>query len=414
MSGVLLIATMDTKGQEALYLRDRIKALGQSLLIMDLSMKGGHRRGSADIPAHKVARAGGTALKQIHHSQDLDHGMSMMTAGAVKIVRRLVKEGKVSGVIGIGGYRGSLMATAVMHALPFGFPKIMVSSAAALPGLSTRFLKTSDIVLFHSVIEIAGLTFLLRNVLDRAASALCGMLSGTEEIPTPPPTKTIAMTMFGPCEKCARTVRASLEKSGYQVIGFHAAGIGDRAMEDMVTAGLFGAVIDLAPGGLGEHLYGFMRDAGPYRLESAGKKGIPQVISTCGVNHITPTKSRYKPTHTRRRKFDLDRFRTWLRMSPKELKEVARLFSRKLNQSTGPVQIVVPLRGWSSVDSPGMPTYDPTEDALFIRELRKGLKKGIDILEIDANMEDPEFAEAVIKATFEVLQQKTRNTGVSS
>jgi uncharacterized protein (UPF0261 family) len=222
------------------------------------------------------------------------------------------------------------------------------------------------------------------------------------------------MTMFGPCEKCARRVRASLEKAGYQVIGFHAAGIGDRAMEDMVTAGLFGAVIDLAPGGLGEHLYGFMRDAGPYRLESAGKKGIPQVISTCGVNHITPTKSKYKPTHTRRRKYDLDRSRTWLRMSPKELKEVACLFSRKLNQSAGPVQMVIPLRGWSSVDSPGMPTYDPAEDALFIRELKKGLKKGIDILEVDANMEDPEFAEAVIKATLGVLQQKNPNTGVSA
>ena len=404
MKGVLLIATMDTKGKEALYLRDKIKTLGQAPMVMDLSMKGGEGRGLAEIPAYKVAKAGGSSVKQIRGSQDLDHCMKVMTAGAVKITQRLIKEGRVHGVIGLGGYRGSLMATGVMHSIPFGFPKIMVSSAAGLPGLSTQFLKTSDIILFHSVIEIAGLTDLLKNVLHRAACALCGILLGRDVAPRPNRTKTIAMTMFGPCEKCAKRVRATLEEEGYQVIGFHAAGISDRAMEDMVTDGLFGAVIDLAPGGVGEHLYGFMRDAGPNRLESAGKMGIPQVISTCGVNHITPSKSKYKPEYTQRRKYDLDQFRTWLRMSPRELKAVAGVFARKLNKSTGPVKVVIPLKGWSSVDSPGKPTYDPKEDALFVQELKKGLKKSIDVLEVEANMEDLEFARAVIKATLEVLE----------
>jgi len=194
-----------------------------------------------------------------------------------------------------------------------------------------------------------------------------------------------------------------LEKQGYQVVGFHAAGIGDRVMEDMIADGSFHGVIDLAPGGVGEHLYGFMRDAGPHRLESAGKASIPQIISTCGVNHITPSRSMTRPEHGGRRKYDLDAFRTWIRMTPKELREVAEVFAWKLNKSTGPVRVLIPLRGWSSVDSPGSPTYDPAEDAVFARELRNRLKKEIEITEVDANMEDPEFAAAVISTAHSLL-----------
>jgi uncharacterized protein (UPF0261 family) len=172
----------------------------------------------------------------------------------------------------------------------------------------------------------------------------------------------------------------------------------------MISEGLFRGVIDLAPGGVGEHLYGFTRDAGPTRLEAAGRMGIPQIISTCGVNHITPRKSKYTREHEVRRRHDIDKLRTWLRMSPKELREVAALFAEKLNQSRGPVKVVIPLRGWSSVDSPGNPTYDPEEDSLFTAELRKTLKKSMQIVEVDANMEDPEFAAAVTKAALDMFQ----------
>jgi uncharacterized protein (UPF0261 family) len=223
------------------------------------------------------------------------------------------------------------------------------------------------------------------------------MLQGRLTEPSSVGTKAIAMTMLSPCESCARSVRAALEKKGYRAVGFHANGMSDRAMESMISEGLFHGVIDLAPGGVGEHLYGFMRDAGPHRLESAGRMGIPQIISTCGVNHITPRKSKYTREHSLRRRYDLDRFRTWLRMSPRELKEVAVSFSHKLNKAQGPVRVLIPLRGWSSVDSPGNATYDPVEDRLFAAKLRKTLKKNIEVMEIDANMEDPEFAEAIIK-----------------
>lgn len=404
MKGVLILATLDTKGPEALYLSDKIKALGEEPILMDMSMRDEKRGVRAEISAEEVAKAGGSRLGQLSDSDDLDINMQVMVAGAVKITHRLIQGGKVNGVIGIGGYRGSFMATAIMHSLPFGVPKVMVSSAAALPGLSARFLKTSDIMIFHSVIEIAGLTNLLKNVLDRAAYALSGMLQGQVATPIIGKNKGIAMTMLGPCEICARTVRTALGNQGYQVIGFHATGIGDRAMEEMIAEGFFGGVIDLAPGGVGEHLYGFMRDAGPNRLESAGRVGIPQIISTCGVNHITPSKSKYTAEHKGRRRYDLDKSRTWLRMTPNELKEVSEVFAEKLNKSLGLVKVVIPLKGWSSIDSPGRPTYDPEEDAIFIKELSRRLKKEIEVIQVDANMEDPEFANAVISAALDVLQ----------
>ena len=398
------MATLDTKGPEALYLSDKIKALGEEPILMDMSMRDEKRGVRAEISAEEVAKAGGSRLGQLSDSDDLDINMEVMVAGAIKITHRLIQEGKVNGVIGIGGYRGSFMATAIMHSLPFGLPKVLVSSAAALPGLSTRFFKTSDIMIFHSVIEIAGLTNLLKNVLDRAAYALSGMLQGQVATPIIDKNKAIAMTMLGPCEICARTVRTALGNQGYQVIGFHATGIGDRAMEEMIAEGFLGGVIDLAPGGVGEHLYGFMRDAGPNRLESAAKVGIPQIISTCGVNHITPSKSKYTAEHKGRRRYDLDKSRTWLRMTPNELKEVSEIFAEKLNKSLGLVKVVIPLKGWSSIDSPGRPTYDPEEDAIFIKELSRRLKKEIEVIQVDANMEDPEFAKAVTSAALDVLK----------
>src|SRR5512136_2951373 len=168
--GILILATMDTKGPEALYLWHKIHEWGQKPLLMDFSTKGSRRqKREADIAASEVAKAGSATLKQLASCRDRDLNMAVMVSGAVKITHRLVRERKIHGVLGIGGYSGFLIALEVMRSLPFGFPKILVSSAAAFPGLSTRLIQTSDILLFNSVVEIAGLTGLLKNVLDRAA-----------------------------------------------------------------------------------------------------------------------------------------------------------------------------------------------------------------------------------------------------
>jgi uncharacterized protein (UPF0261 family) len=399
---VLIISTLDTKGAETRYLRDKITSLGLEPLLMDISMRSSQGI-EPEITSAQIAVAGGSTFEAICESRDRASITNTMISGASRLAVDLLENQKLDGVIGLGGSTGSLMATTVMRALPFGIPKVMISSTAALPGLSTRYIGTGDILLFHSVIEISGVSDLLKNVVDRAANAMAGMLREAVTSTKDQEGKTIALTMLGPCEKCASSVRRALEKEGYQVIGFSAAGIGDRAMEDMIAGGFFQGVIDLAPGGVGEHLFGFMRDAGPHRLENAGKLGIPQIISTCSVNHMTPAKSRYKPDYHERRKYDLDKFRTWIRLAPDELKQVAGAFAQKLNKATGPIVVLIPLKGWSSVDMPGNPTHDPEEDQVFVQELSANVNSNITIVEVAANMEDPKFAQAVVEAALRTL-----------
>jgi uncharacterized protein (UPF0261 family) len=399
---VLVISTLDTKGQETLYLKNKLSAIGLAPILMDISGRGSDIP-DIDIPANRVAEAGGGSFEEIQSSRDRTRITNIMMAGGSRIAAELLAEDKLDGVIALGGSTGSLMGTEIMRSLPFGIPKLMISSTAALPGLSTRYIGTGDIALFHSVVEISGVSDLLKNVMDRAAHALAGMVADDIASPKAEKGKAIALTMLGPCEKCASAVRIALEARGYQIIGFSAAGIGDRAMEDMTAAGFFQGVIDLAPGGVGEHHFGFMRDAGPNRLETAGKLGLPQIISTCSVNHMTPARSKYKPEFHERRKFDLDRLRTWIRLSPDELKEVAGVFAKKLNQAQGPVTVMIPLNGWSSADLPGNDTHDPAEDQLFTQVLRENLKPGVQIVEVDANMEDPAFAQAVVETALKIF-----------
>lgn len=399
---VLIISTLDTKREETRYLKYKFKEIGVLPLLMDLSMRG-KERSHAELTPSDVANAGGSTIEEINKSTERSTITNLIIDGATKIAKDLYEAGKISGVMAIGGSTGSLMATDVMRELPFGIPKLMISSTAALPGLSTKYIGTGDILLFHSVIEISGVTDMLSNVMDRACYAMKGMTKYVHQPLHEGGKKAIAMTMLGPCEQCARAVRASLEKQGYQVIGFSAAGVGDRAMEKMISEGFFQGVVDLAPGGVGEHYFGYMRDGGPNRLESAGKAGIPQIISTCSVNHMTPSRSKYKPEFHERRKYDLDKFRTWVRLNPDELKLVAKEFARKLNGSKAPVKLMIPMKGWSSVDAPGNETFDPSEDQIFIDTLKELLESNIEIIEIDANIEDPAFSGQVAQSALNLF-----------
>ena len=412
MKTILVVSTLDTKGAETYYLRDKIREIGYQPLVLDISMRISEGA-KADITPDKIAQAGGSTFQDILACRERSKNTAIMTKGAAQIALSLWKEGKLHGIVGIGGSTGSLMATDVMRALPFGVPKVMISSTAALPGMSTRYIDIGDIALMHSVVEISGLSDILKNVIDRSAYAVCGMAEASplNMAVGKGPRKAIALTMLGPCEQCASGVRKALEEKGYQLTGFSAAGIGDRAMEAMIEQGLFDGIVDLAPGAVIEHLIGGMRDAGPTRMEAAGKVGIPQIISTCGVNHITPPKSKYTDEHKSRRKYDLDKFRTWLRTSPEELRMAARAFTEKLNKAKGPVTIIIPAKGWSSVDVPGSITHDPVEDHIFVEELQKGLNPQIKVLEVDANMEDKAFADRVIELGLKMFGEKgTKNS----
>jgi uncharacterized protein (UPF0261 family) len=403
---ILIISTLDTKASETFYLRDQILALGGRALTMDLSM-GAAAEEKGDILPDEVALQGGATIEAVRASRDRTAITRDMTQGAVKIARKLLEDRRLAGVIGLGGATLSMIATNIMRALPFGVPKVMVSSSAALPGLSTRYIGTGDLMLFHTVIELSGLSPHLQNVLNRAARAVWAMAQEprfSAEAAKGSAPKQIALSMFGPCDPCAHLVQDGLTQAGFQVIGFHAAGICDRAMEEMLAEGYFDGVVDLAPGGVGEQLLGGMRAAGPKRLEAAGKIGIPQVIAPSGVNFMSPSRKSYKPDYARRRKYDLDKDRTWLRLSTDELKQVAEVMAGKLNQAQGPVVWLIPTQGWSTADAPGSAAYDPEEDQVFTETLRQQCKPEISIQTVEAYLNDPDFARAAVEAMIKVLR----------
>ncbi len=403
---ILLVSTLDTKGPETLFLRDRIRERGGSPLILDLSMSAECE--GADITPAEVARAAGTNIEEIRASRERKKITRQMIEGAQKLAKELLEAGRLAAVIGLGGSTGSLMATDVMRSLPFGVPKLMVSSTAALPGLSTRYIGTGDIAVFHTVIEITGLSLPLRNVLDRAAAAVAGMAEVaplTVEAARKDGRPLVAMSMFGPTERCAHHVHTALDRLGYQTIGFSAAGVCDRAMEDMIGMGFFDGVVELAPGGVGEEVLGGMRAAGPNRLTNAGTLGIPQVVAPGGVNLMNPRKSRYKPDYHERRKYELDELRTFLRISDSEMRRIAEVYAEKLGKSGGPVIFLFPAKGWSAVDPPSGHMFDPDQDRIFLEILKARIGSKIEIREVDANLDDEVYAEEIEKACMEIFPQ---------
>jgi len=232
---ILVVSTLDTKGPETLFLRDCIKERGASPIVLDMSMSSDTP--GADITPAEVARANDANIEDIRSSRERKTITRQMINGAVKIAKELLASGRLGGVIGLGGSTGSLMATDVMRSLPFGVPKLMVSSTAALPGLATRYIGTGDIAVLHTVIEISGLTRPMQNLLERAAGAMVGMACCTPltvESARQEGKPLVAMSMFGPTERCAHNVQRQLETAGFQVIGFSAAGVCDRAMEEMI------------------------------------------------------------------------------------------------------------------------------------------------------------------------------------
>jgi uncharacterized protein (UPF0261 family) len=401
---ILLVSTLDTKGPETLYLRDQIRECGGRPLVLDMSMSG--VSDEADITSAQVAESAGVGIEEIRSSTERKKITRRMIDGALRLARDLADSGRLGGVIGLGGSTGSLMATDVMRSLPFGVPKLMVSSTAALPGLATRYIGTGDIAIMHTVIEISGLSRPLQNVLERAAGAIVGMAAArplTVDSAREEGKPLVALSMFGPTEKCAHALRERLEGNGYQVIGFSAAGVCDRAMEEMIGTRFFDAVVDLTPGGVGEEVLGGMRAAGPDRLTKAGLLGIPQVIAPGGVNLTSQRKSRYKPEHHERRKYELDELRTFLRVSDEEMEQIANTFADKLAKATGPVVFVYPTEGWSAVDPPSSHMYDKDQDRLFLQVLRERLPSTVELREVETNLDTEAFAEAVERACLEIF-----------
>ena len=405
---IVLVSTLDTKGPEAIFLKGLIQERGHRVILLDTNT-GGEPSIPPDISAKEVAKAVGWNIEEIRKMKDTEKASSIMIQGAIKKVKTLLEKKELDGIISFGGASNTAIATAIMKSLPFGISKVMLSSTAAMPAYAGGYFGTKDITMIHSVVDISGLNPLVEDVLMRAAGAICGMVEMRESpqsLTKPSQDKNlIALTEFKFSEECCFHIRHLLEEKGFEVIPFHAQGTGDRAMEELIGDGLFQGVMDIVPAGVGEELLGGNRAAGPDRLESAGEKGIPQLITPCGFDMLScgplGRGDRGDPLWVskgikNRKLFIPDTFRVQARTNAQELIEIAREVAKKLNRSKGPVVVLIPLRGWSSLDKEGMPLYDPEADQAFLDELRIHLTEKISLIELDLHLNTREFAEEAV------------------
>lgn len=403
---IVVLGTLDTKGEQVGFLKDCIEKRGHKAIVVDLSM-GGAPLFRAEVTPEEIAQAGGKTLEQVSALGNRAAMTEIMEKGAAEKIGELLVQGNVQGIIAVGGISMALMGSHIMRVAPFGIPKIIVCPAA-MPAYVGQWFGTMDIAVMQSILEFAGLNDLLKNALARAAGAICGM---AEEIPPIKelklPKGSIAITQFGFSENCARYVREYLEEIGYTVLPFHAQGVSDQAMDNLIEQGFFDGVIDIVPAGVIEEIFEGNRPAGPNRLEAAGKRGIPQVIAPCSINLTGCGPTRKHPErYEGRPTIKIDELRAVTRYSTDEMVAAAKIYAEKLNNAKGPVKIIFPLRGWSSFDREGSVLYNPKEDMVFVKELKEQLKPAIETEEIDYNLEDPAYARALVHSLDAMMKNR--------
>lgn len=395
---VLIVATLDTKNDEAFYLKSAIESMSCNVLVMDAGILSDPKF-KPDITRHEVAEAGGSTIEKLVASKDKGRCISTMIGGVKTVTKQLHDRRKFQGIIGIGGAQGTDIGTAAMRVLPFGIPKFMVSTVAS--GLTTfgPYIGTKDIIMMHSVADMQGLNRITKRVLDNAAAAICGMVkSYVEQESATSKKRSVAMSMLGTTTPGALRAKRILEGKGYEVVAFHQNGTGGIAMEDMILEGTFIGVLDLNLHELADFvvkgLHGAIRD---YRLESAGKLGLPQIVAPGSINYTVQGPFEQLPDELKKRKYIIHNPNlTLVRLSPQEFIEVAKLTAHKLNMAKGPVYIYIPLRGFSYPDREGLPHWDPELNSLFIKTLKENLNDKIPVDELDAHINDKEFIDPVI------------------
>jgi uncharacterized protein (UPF0261 family) len=389
---ILLIGTLDTKGQEYAFVRDRIRGHGNEVLVMDLGILG-EPAFVPEISAAQVARAGGGDLAALRAHGDRGSAVEVMLAGACALVPALHAQGRFDGVLGLGGGGGTAMITAAMRTLPVGVPKLMVSTMAS--GHTTAYVDVKDITMMYSVADIAGLNPLTRRILANAAGAICGMAGADPGVPAAG-RPLVAATMFGVTTPCVSAVRERLERAGYDVLVFHATGTGGRAMEGLIADGYVAGVADITTTEWCDEVVGGVLTAGPDRLGAAARAGIPQVVSVGALDMVNFGAFEEVPAQFRARTlYRHNPAVTLMRTTPQECTEIGRRIAGQLARATGPVVLMLPLRGVSAIDTEGQPFHDPNADAALFASLRAHAAAHVRIVEVDAHINDVAFAEAV-------------------
>ena len=410
LRSVVLVGTLDTKGPEHAFVRDRLREAGVAVIVVDVGVLG-EPAFPPDVAAVEVARAAGIDLADLRFSREGSDtravALDAMSRGAVAVVGDLRSRGSCDGVMGLGGSGGSTVVSAVLRSLPVGVPKLLVSTMAS--GNVRTFVGTSDVTLVYSVTDVQGLNRVSRRVLGNAAHAMAGMVRGlataaTADVPL------VALTMMGITTPAVQRVQGTLEAAGFETIVFHAVGAGGQAMEDMIDAGLIDGVVDLTTSELTDELCGGILSAGPDRLQAAGRAGLPQVVVPGALEVIN-----FGPRDTIPARYESADRRivihnpsiSAVRTDAAESAELGRILAMKVNASTGPTAVLIPLLGCSGYESPGGPYIDPEADAAMFDAIRTTLRDGIELREIDANINDPKFADGASE-TFLALWSSVR------
>jgi len=401
---IACVATLDTKGREIEYISNILRKRGHHVLTIDTGILD-ESSITPDITRHEVAKATNMELKEIIALGDQGKCAEKMTEGAVKVIKDLYTSGKIDGIISIGGGMGTGISTTAMRELPVGFPKLMVSIMVAKGG-TQWYVGTKDIVLVPSVCDIQGLNRLSRKILANAAGAIAGMveMAGEKEVKDFPEKPMVVMSENGTTTKCGVKVKAMLEGKGFEVVIFAGAGVGGRCQEEFIRDNPVAGVIELSIYEVTGELLGAASKSGPERLETAGDKGIPQLITPGSVNFVAFLGPETVPPHYKDRQLlSHNPQSTLMRVNAQEFELAGKVIADKLNRAKGPVRILIPTRGFSSVDQEGKPFYDPQTDRVLIDSLKRHLKASIPVREIEAHMNDQIFAEAVVKEFLQIM-----------
>jgi len=396
---LLIVATLDTKGREAAYVKDCVEKLGIHPILMDVGTLG-EPLSHPDIKRDEVLKAAGYDLDFIK-AKDRSIAFAAVQKGGAVLARRLFEEGKLHGVFGMGGGTGTAIATHIMRSLPFGLPKVVLSTVASRD--VKEYVGTKDIVMFHSVADILGFNAFMRLILGQAAHAIAGMIEQGSTTKKEKPM--VAVTAYGINSVCAMNAEPLLQERGYEMIAFHANGCGGMAMEEFVTQGLVDGVLDFTTHEIADEMFGgYCKGIGPMRLETAGQFGIPLVVVPGGLDNAVFSPFYPMPDQLKGRKIHYHDIRFCVRMGPEEMKKFAQIIGEKLNRSKGPTYILIPKKGWSEADKPGMELFDPKANQVFVEALRKIITPKIPIEERDAHISDPLFALRAVEVLDDMIR----------
>ncbi len=402
MPTIAVLGTLDTKGVEVRFLKEQIQAHGCGTLVVDLGVQGPPSI-EPDVTRHMVARAAGEEIEVLAKSGDRGRAVSVMTRGVEKIIPDLYAQGRMQALIGLGGSAGTTMATAAMRALPLGVPKVMISTIAG--GDVKAFVGLKDITMIPSIVDISGLNRISRQVIAQAAAAVAAMVQ--VEVPKAEDKPLIAASMFGNTTHCVEAARAHFEAAGFEVLVFHATGAGGRTMESLIEARYVTAVLDVTTTELADELVGGVMSAGPTRLEAAARAGIPVVVAPGCLDMVNFWAPESIPEKYRDRLFYRHNPNvTLMRTTPEENRELGRGLAEKLNASKGPVAVYLPLRGISVISAPGQPFHWPEADQALFHVIKESLRPEISLYELDVNINDSAFAEAVAKGLLQLLEHQ--------